>query len=91
MLFCYLPCSRCNLNGKWTGTLKTPDGNEFPLTYTFKADSGKLTGTAASHEGKWDITEGKIDGDDFSFVVTVNDDTRIAHTGKYYSQGVQRA
>ena len=24
-----------DLAGKWTGSLKTPDGNEFPLTYNF--------------------------------------------------------
>jgi len=89
LVCCFVIClaAAATLNGKWTGTLKTPDGNQFPLTYTFKTDSGKLTGTAESPEGKWDITGGKIDGDDFSFVVTVNDDTKIAHTGKYFSQG----
>ncbi len=89
LVCCFVIClaATATLDGKWTGTLKTPDGNQFPLTYTFKTDGGKFTGSAESPEGKWNITDGKIAGDDFSFVVTVNDSTKIAHTGKYYSQG----
>jgi hypothetical protein len=72
-----------SLAGKWTGTLKTPDGNDVPLTYVFKTDSGKLTGTAATPEGEIPITEGKLNGDDFSFNVSVNG-SDYRHTGKLY-------
>lgn len=73
-----------NLAGKWTGTLKTPDGNEFPLTYTFKTDSGKLTGIASSPQGDVAITEGKlITATDFTFNLSVNG-SDIKHTGKFY-------
>lgn len=70
--------------GKWTGTLKTPDGNEFPLTYTFKTDSGKLTGMASSPQGEVAIANGQMtSATDFTFTVPVNGDD-IKHTGKYY-------
>jgi hypothetical protein len=73
-----------SLAGKWTGTLKTPDGNEFPLTYTFKTDSGKLTGIASSPQGDVTITDGKlISATDFTFSVSVNG-MDIKHTGKLY-------
>jgi cytochrome c biogenesis protein ResB len=72
------------LTGKWTGTLKTPDGNEIPLTYVLKADSGKLTGTAATPEGEIPITDGKlVSSTDFTFNVSVNG-ADYKHTGKFY-------
>jgi hypothetical protein len=73
-----------DLAGKWTGTLKTPDGNEIPLTYVFKTDSGKLTGTAATPEGEVPITDGKlIDATDCTFNVSVNG-ADYKHTAKLY-------
>jgi len=75
-----------DLNGKWVGSLKTPDGNEFPLSYVFKVDGDKLTGTAAGPEGEIPITAGKINGSDFTFNLSING-ADIAHTCKYYSEG----
>jgi hypothetical protein len=73
-----------DLAGKWSGTLKTPDGNEIPLTYVLKTDSGKLTGTAATPEGEIAITDGKlISPTDFSFNVSVNG-ADYKHSGKFY-------
>jgi len=45
LVCCIMVCFAiaADLAGKWTGTLKTPDGNEIPLTYVLKTDSGKLT------------------------------------------------
>jgi|SRR5471030_2390670 hypothetical protein len=73
-----------DLNGKWTGSIKTPDGNEFPLTYTLKVDGANLTGTASSPQGDVAITNGKVTGTDFSFSLDVNG-TDVKHTGKYYA------
>ena len=76
-----------DLAGKWTGTLKTPDGNEIPLSYVLKTDSGKLTGTAATPEGEVPITDGKLlNATDFSFNVSVNG-ADFKHTGKFYAAG----
>lgn len=76
-----------DLAGKWTCSIKTPDGQEFPLTYTFKVDGTKLTGTASSPEGEVPLDSGKVNGSDFTFQVSVNGMV-IAHTGKYYGDSV---
>jgi hypothetical protein len=86
LVCCFVVCFAiaADLAGKWTGTLKAPDGNEYPLTYVFKTDSGKLTGTGSSPQGDVPITEGKIiNGTDFSFNIAVNG-VDIKNTGKYY-------
>ena len=57
------------IDGKWSGTLTAPDGNEYPLNYTFKADNNQLTGSGESPQGKVDISEGKMKGDSLSFAV----------------------
>jgi hypothetical protein len=73
-----------DLNGKWKGIIKTPDGNELPVTYTFKVDGDKLSGTAESPAGSVTIDDGKINGDTFSFKVTV-DGNDYPHKGKMYA------
>jgi hypothetical protein len=75
-----------DLNGKWAGTLAAPDGNEYPLNYTFKIDNDKLTGTGTSTQGITDITEGKIKGDSLSFSIDVGG-VKVLNTGKYFSVG----
>ncbi|HVV54727.1 MAG TPA: hypothetical protein VHC47_05365 [Mucilaginibacter sp.] len=75
-----------DMNGKWTATLKSPDGNEFQLNYTFKADSGKLTGTVESPQGSIDITEGKVKDDSLWFSVDVNG-TKVLNSGRYFAEG----
>lgn len=71
-----------DLTGKWAGVIKMGD-NEFPLTYVFKVDGQNLTGSIVSDQGEIPITEGKVNGTDFSFKIDVNGMT-IANTGKYY-------
>ena len=60
------------LTGKWSGDLKTPDGNDLQVTYLFKVDGDKLTGTAESPAGTVTIDDGKVAGDKFLFKVTVD-------------------
>jgi len=72
------------LTGKWKGSIKTPDGNELPVTYNFKADGDKLTGTAESPAGQVTVDNGKITGDTFTFKVTV-DGNDYPHKGKMYA------
>ncbi len=73
-----------DLNGKWSGIIKTPDGNELPVTYNFKVNGDVLTGTAESPAGEVTVDDGKITGDTFSFKVTVNG-SDYPHTGKVYA------
>ena len=77
-----------DLNGKWTGTIKTPDGNELAITYVFKVDGDKLTGTAQAQGEPATINDGKTNGTDFTFNVTNGDGSIIPHSGKYYADSV---
>src|SRR5665213_2884776 len=87
LVCCVMVCFAiaADLAGKWTGSIKTPDGNEVPLSYTFKTDSGKLTGIATSPQGDIPISDGKLTGNDFSFNLSFSG-TDIKHTGKFYPE-----
>jgi sRNA-binding regulator protein Hfq len=58
-----------DLNGKWKGDLKTPDGNSLEINMVFKVDGEKLTGTVTNTYGEEQITEGTVKGDDISFII----------------------
>jgi hypothetical protein len=61
--------------------MKTPDGNSFSLSFTFKQDGAKLTGSVTGPQGDpIDISNGKVDGDKLSFDVEFNGST-IKHDG----------
>src|SRR6185503_3881016 len=64
-----------SLNGKWTGTLKTDGGDEYPLLYNFKIDGDELTGTAKTPKGLLPIN------------VLINN-MEIDHNGKFYGDSV---
>jgi len=76
-----------DLTGKWSGVLKMTDGNEFPLSYTFKVDGNKLTGTASGPEGDVPLDSGKFNGTDLTFSVQVQG-MPVPHKGKYYGDSV---
>jgi hypothetical protein len=86
LLCCFLVIAAviADLNGKWTGTIRTPDGNDLPLTYNFKVDGSNLSGTAESPAGSVTIDSGKVTGDTFKFQVTV-DGNVYPHKGKIYA------
>ncbi|HXS14062.1 MAG TPA: hypothetical protein VN734_15280 [Acidobacteriaceae bacterium] len=69
------------MTGTWIGQMQTPDGNSFSLTFVFKQDGAKLTGTVTGPQGDpLTIDKGTVDGDKFSFNVSFNG-TTITHTG----------
>jgi hypothetical protein len=72
-------CLAAGVDGDWMGTVKTPNG-DMALTFTFKADGDKLTGTVKSQMGDLAITDGKIAGDKITFNVDAGGNT-IAHEG----------
>lgn len=72
-----------DLNGKWSGTIRTPDGEEIQAVYNFKVSGDTLTGTAQSPAGEVTIDNGKISGDNFTFKVTVEGND-YPHTGTVY-------
>jgi hypothetical protein len=74
-------CFAEDLNGRWEGKVKGPDGDDMAIAFTFKIDGDKLTGTVESPMGELPITEGTVKGDEISFSVKLGDDT-ITHQGK---------
>jgi hypothetical protein len=76
-----LPAFAATVTGTWSAEMKSPDGNSFQLTFTFKQDDTKLTGTVAGPQGDpLAITEGTVTGDKLSFKVSFNG-TTITHEG----------
>jgi hypothetical protein len=63
-----------DISGKWITEPAVRGGGEpTKITYTFKAKGSNLTGSAVGPLGNENpISEGKITGDDISFVVTVS-------------------
>lgn len=62
-----------DLTGTWSSEMTTPDGQSFQLTFTFKQDGATLTGKVQGPMGDpLDISNGKIDGDKFTFDVSFN-------------------
>ncbi|MCJ8209311.1 hypothetical protein MUY27_06295 [Mucilaginibacter sp. RS28] len=75
-----------DLTGKWTGQVNY-GGQPVELTYNFKVDGEKLGGTVESSYGPSDISNGKIQGTDFSFVTSVQG-MEIPQSGKFYGDSV---
>ncbi len=69
------------INGVWSGKVSSPQG-DMELTFTFKVDGDKLTGKNSSAMGEIDLTNGVVNGNDFSFDVDMNGMT-ISHKCKY--------
>jgi len=62
-----------DVTGTWKGEVSTPDGNAFTLTYSFKQDGAKLTGTVLGPQGDpLPIDNGKVEGGKISFSVKVD-------------------
>lgn len=57
-----------DVSGKWTAEIPGRQGTQ-TTTITLKADGAKLTGTVSGRQGDTEISEGKVSGDDISFVV----------------------
>jgi hypothetical protein len=76
-----------SMTGVWYGTLKTDDGNQYPLQYHFTVDGDKLTGTAKGPNGDLIITDGEIHGSDFTFAVTLQK-MYLVHSGRIYPDSI---
>ena len=59
-----------NVDGKWTASMPGRQGNTMEVTFTFKAEDSKLTGTMSNPRGESAIKDGKIEGDNISFTQT---------------------
>jgi len=69
------------IDGKWIGKVSSPQG-DFELTFTFKVDGNKLTGKNSSSMGEMDLTNGIVNGNDFSFDIDMQG-MSLSHKCKY--------
>jgi hypothetical protein len=61
-----------DVTGKWVAEMPGRNGTT-QTTFTFKVDGAKLTGTMQGAQGDpVELTEGKVDGDNISFVTVRN-------------------
>ena len=61
-----------DVTGKWTATMagRGGEGEGFTITYNFKQDGTKLTGTVETPMGDpLTINDGKVEGDKISFTI----------------------
>jgi hypothetical protein len=85
-VFCLsVSASAADISGTWKGTAQTQNG-PVERTFVFKVDGTKLTGESSSEMfGKSTIEDGRIDGDNLSFSLTVNvqgNEGKILYKGK---------
>jgi hypothetical protein len=74
-----------DISGNWSGTLQMGD-NPFTLTYAFKQDGEKLTGTVTGPQGDpLPLNDGKVVGEKVSFFVQVD---MGGNPAKFTSTGV---
>jgi len=77
--------SAADIDGTWKASTETPNGT-FETVFVFKVDGSTLTGTTTNQMmGEKPISEGKVDGDNVSFVVAANfngNDVKLAYKGK---------
>ena len=71
-----------DVTGNWTAQMQSPDGSSMQLTFNFKRDGDKLTGTVDGPMGgdPINIQNGKIDGDKIYWETSFNGNT-ISHQG----------
>jgi hypothetical protein len=67
---CALTAFAADISGNWKATAEGPQG-QMERTFTFKVDGNKVTGESTSTMmGKSPISDGKIEGDTITFVLT---------------------
>ena len=69
------------INGKWLGKASGPQG-DMELTFTFNVNGDTLTGADSSSIGVIPLTNGIVNGNDFSFDVDLQG-MKISHKCKY--------
>ena len=71
MIFGTLISMAQGIDGKWKASVDSPNG-KMELTYTFKVDGNALTGSISSEMGEMAISNGKVNGKEFSFDIDFN-------------------
>lgn len=79
-LFTVIASNAEGIAGKWKASFDSGQG-AMELTFNFKVDGEKLTGTVSSEMGDMEITNGKVSGNEISFDVDAMGSS-ITHKGK---------
>ena len=98
LLLCASTVAGADISGKWFAQVPGPRHLLLEPTFTFKVDGSKLTGLMTYPLGdqvyRLDITEGKVAGDDVSFVVVSkvgNAETKWTFKGKVEGNKIEFA
>ena len=80
LLFCSSIAFASDIDGKWKATIETDNG---PFTFyaDFTVSGEKITGTLSSDMGSVEISNGKIEGNLFSYTFYI-DTNEMKHEGK---------
>ena len=88
VLVCAVPARAADVTGKWKAEFDTQVGAQ-KYTYDLKVEGAKVTGKASfermGQKGEVDLLEGKVTGDDISFVEKLDfqgNQISITYTGK---------
>ncbi len=74
------------IDGKWKGEMQSPNG-PFELTFSFKVAGDTLTGAVLGQMGDMPISNGKVNGKEFSFDVSMGDMT-ISHQCTFMTDSI---
>ena len=67
-----VPALAADVDGKWTGSLSTPNG-DIVVGFEFKSDGATLTGSTTGPDGApVPIKNGKIEGNRITFLVSLD-------------------
>jgi alpha-galactosidase len=80
-----------DLTGRWVAATQTPDGQTRETVIALKAEGDTLSGYMSSPQGDTAISEGKINGNEISFVIvreTGGQERKIQYTGKITADGL---
>jgi alpha-galactosidase len=80
-----------DLTGRWVAATRTPDGQTRETVIALKADGDRLSGYMSSPQGDTAISEGKVNGDEISFVIVREmggEERKIQYTAKVSADGL---
>ena len=83
--------SGADLTGRWVAATRTPDGQTRETVFALKADGDRLSGYMSSPQGDTAISEGRVNGDDISFVIVREmggEERKIQYTAKITADGL---
>jgi len=84
-LFFAVAAIAADVSGKWVAQVPGRDGQTREVTFDFKVDGSKLTGTMSTRMGEVPIQDGVVKGDEISFVVVLSfggNEVRMEYNGK---------